>query len=263
MLNNHLLAAAAMALVSLNLGNLRAEETASTGKWVQLFDGKSLNGWQPKITGYDLNDNFGDTFRVENGLLKVVYDQYERFDNRFGHLIYEKPFSNYRLRVEYRFVGQQIPGGPSWAWRNSGIMIHGQAPETMTKSQSFPVSVEVQLLGGRPTGQRTTANVCTPGTHIVMAGKLVKQHCNSSKSQTYRGDRWVTVELEVRGNRVIKHIIDGVTVLQYTQPQLDETDPDAKPLIINGQKMLSGGYISLQSESHPVEFRKVELMELN
>jgi len=240
----------------------RADDAAGKGEWTQLFNGKDLTGWKVKITGYDLDDNFGNTFRVEDGLLKVAYDQYDKFDGRFGHIFYEKPFSNYVLRLEYRFVGEQAPGGPGWAFRNSGIMVHGQSPESMEKNQSFPVSIEVQLLGGGGSGDRPTANVCTPGTHIVMDGKLVTRHCNPSSSKTYHGDQWVTMEVEVRGGESIKHIIDGETVMEYTDPQLDEGDPQARKLIREGEKILRGGSISLQAESHPVEFRKVEIREL-
>ena len=254
--------AATLLFVLLGTPQLQAGEAAKEGEWIQLFNGKNLDGWKPKITGYDLNDNFDNTFRVENGILKVVYDHYDQFDGRFGHLIYAKPFSHYRLRVEYRFVGKQIPGGPGWALRNSGIMFHGQVPETITKDQDFPVSIEAQLLGGGPTGKRPTCNVCTPGTNLVMDGQLIRRHCTSSSSKTYRGDQWVTIELEVHGNGTIKHIVEGETVLVYSQTQLDERDPEGRKLIRNGNKMLSGGYISLQSESHPIEFRKVELLEL-
>lgn len=237
------------------------EEQEGKG-YIQLFNGKNLDDWQPKITGYPLGENYGNTFRVEDGLLKVSYDQYESFDNKFGHLFYKHPFRNYRLRIEYRFVGEQAKGGAGWAFRNSGVMIHGQTPETMRKDQEFPVSIEVQFLGGRGSGERPTANLCTPGTHVVMEGKLHTPHCTDSKSKTYHGDQWVTVEIEVRGN-TIKHIIDGETVLAYTDPQLDPKDPDAKSLLDSGApKMLTAGTISLQSESHPVEFRKVELLEL-
>jgi len=236
-----------------------AEDSAKEKHWIRLFNGKDLTGWKVKIKGHELGDNYQKTFRVEDGVLKVAYDGYEKFDGKFGHLFYEKPFSNYVLRVEYRFVGNQVPGGAGWALRNSGLMLHGQSPESMRKDQDFPVSIEVQLLGGSGKGTRPTANVCTPGTHIVIGGKLITQHCNNSRSKTYHGDQWVTVEVEVHGNKLIKHIIDGQTVLEYTQPQLDDTDPDARKLIKNGNKQLSGGTISLQSESHPVEFRKVEL----
>lgn len=211
--------------------DVSAQNTARQGEWIQLFNGKDLTGWKVKIAGHELGDNYKNTFRVEDGILKVAYDGYDKFDGKFGHLFYHQPFSSYILRVEYRFVGEQVPGGPGWAFRNSGIMVHGQSPESMGKGQSFPVSVEVQLLGGSGTGKRPTANVCTPGTHIVMDGKLVTRHCNNSRSKTYHGDQWVTVEVEVRGNKLIKHVIEGKTVLEYSQPQLDEKDAQARKLI--------------------------------
>lgn len=240
-----------------------AEESKPQGKWIPLFNGKNLDDWTVKIRGYDVNENFGNTFRVEDGLLKVGYDQYPEYAEKFGHLFYKDSFSHYIIRVEYRFTGEQSKGGPGWAFRNSGIMIHGQTPQSMSKDQRFPVSIEVQLLGGKGTGKRPTANLCTPGTHVFMNNQLFKPHCTSSTSKTYHGDQWVTVEVEVRGNQIIKHIIDGETVLSYTKPQLDSEDEDAQKLIKNGAPlMLNKGTISLQSESHPVEFRKVELMKL-
>ncbi len=231
--------------------------------WKSLFNGKNLDGWTVKVTGYELGDNSGDTFRVEDGILKVSYEQYDRFDGKFGHLFYKDEFSNYILRLEYRFVGQQLTGGPGWALRNSGVMIHGQSPESMAKDQNFPVSIEVQLLGGDGKNDRTTSNLCTPGTNVVMNDKLEKRHCINSNSKTYHGEQWVTAEIEVRGNKIIKHKINGEVVLQYTNPQLDPRDSDAKKLIINDKKMLHKGTISLQSESHPVEFRNIELLPLS
>ena len=230
-------------------------------KWIQLFNGKDMKGWKPKFAGHELGDNYNNTFRVEDGVLKVSYDKYEKFGNKFGHLFYEKEFSNYRLRVEYRFVGKQIPGGPGWAFRNNGIMIHGQSAKSMGKNQNFPASIEVQLLGGKGTGKRPTGNLCTPGTNVVMDGKLIRRHVINSKSKTYHGDVWVKLEVEARGN-TIKHIVEGQTVLVYTDPQLDENDGNAKKLIKAGaKKMLTGGTISIQAESHPTEFRKIELLE--
>ena len=232
--------------------------------WIPLFDGKSLDGWVPKITGYDVGVNFGSTFRVENGILKVAYDQYDTFGGRFGHLFYKAPFSHYVLAVEYRFVGDQAKDGPEWAFRNSGAMIHGQPVETMQKDQDFPISIEVQFLGGRGDGKpRSTANLCTPGTNVVMDGKLVTAHCVESKSRTFDGDQWVRVEVEVHGDGVVTHKVNGETVLSYEKPQVGggnvaKHDPAVKR---DGQR-LEGGSISLQAESHPVEFRKVELLTL-
>ena len=248
----------------LSLLTIAGSATAAPAEeWLQLFDGMSLKGWTPKIRGYELGDNFGNTFRVEDGLLKVRYDAYEKFDERFGHLFYKDSFSHYRLRVVYRFVDEQTPGGPGWAFRNSGLMLHGEQPESMTKDQDFPTSIEVQILGGNGKADRTTANLCTPGTNVVMDDELVTRHCINSTSKTFHGDQWVTVEVEVRGNEVIRHSINGQEVLAYYQPQLDERDAHAKALAEKHGKMLSQGTISLQSESHPVDFKSVELMVLD
>ena len=261
MTNVRIVAASLLSLLGIAPAGLAADPLEDE-QWLQLFNGKDLTGWKVKITGHELGDNYGDTFRVEDGVLKVSYDQYENFEGKFGHLFYDTAFANYRLRAEYRFVGEQVPGGPRWAFRNSGLMLHGQSSESMAKDQKFPASIEVQLLGGRSTGKRTTANLCTPGTNVVMDGTLFTQHCTDSSSKTYRGDQWVTVEVEVRGN-TMRHILEGEVVLEYTDPQLDERDPDARKLLAAGKdKMLRRGTISLQSESHPLEFRKVELLKL-
>jgi hypothetical protein len=219
-------------------------------EWIQLFNGKDLSNWTVKIRGHEAGINHNDTFSVRDGVIHVSYDKYDNFNKTYGHLFYKTPFSHYLLRIEYRFLGDQAPGGEDWAFRNSGVMIHGQTPQSMSVDQDFPNSIEVQFLGGKGKGKRTTANLCTPGTDVVMNNKLLKRHCFSSKSETYHGDQWVTVEIEVRGSKSIKHMIDGKTVMEYTNPQLDDGT------------LLEGGSISLQSESHPVEFRKVELKRL-
>ena len=185
-----------------------------------------------------------------------------KFDARYGHIFFREKFSHYRFRVEYRFVGEQTPGGAGWALRNSGIMLHCQSPESIRRDQDFPVSIEVQLLGGDGTHERSTANMCSPGTHIMMGGKLITQHCVNSRSKTFHGDQWVTAEVEVHGGGLIRHIVNGESVMEYEQPQLDEGDADARKLIKNGDKLLREGYIALQSESHPVEFRKIEILPL-
>ena len=235
------------------------------GEWVSLFNGKDLTGWTPKIRYHKLGENYKDTFRVEDGLLKVRYDGYDKFGYQFGHLFFKDRFSHYKLRLEYRFVGKQALEGPDWAIRNSGIMIHGEDPETMEKDQEFPVSIEVQLLGGDGKKERSTGNLCTPGTNVVMKEKLVTKHCISSSSKTYHGEQWVKAEVEVHGGKVIKHIINGNEVLTYEQAQYDtrEKEMHSKMLFKKVNEMiLSSGTISLQSESHPCDFRNIEIMRI-
>src|SRR6266850_2105952 len=232
-------------------------------QWIQLFNGKDLKDWKIKIAGYPLGENYANTFRVDDQKLVVNYSGYENFGVRFGHIFYKQDFASYLLAVEYRFTGEQAKGGPGWAFRNSGAMIHCQPPESMGLQQDFPISIEVQLLGGNGKDERHTANLCTPGTNVVYNGKLFTNHCIDSKSKTFHGDQWVSVTVLVLGDSIIKHMVQGDTVLVYEKPQIGDGnvsnyDPKEK---VDG-KLLKKGYISLQSESHPIEFRKVELFDL-
>ncbi|MDD4755821.1 MAG: DUF1080 domain-containing protein [Prolixibacteraceae bacterium] len=250
-----------LTICSCNFKSRQEDKNGSQENWIQLFNGKDLNNWQPKFKGYEAGFNLRNTFRVEDGLLRVSYDEWDRWGNEFGHLFYSGEFSHYRLRVEYRFVGEQVKGGPSWAFRNNGLMLHGQTAESMEKDQDFPVSIEVQLLGGNGRDERSTMNVCTPGTNIVINDLLVEQHCISSGSKTYHGDQWVAAEVEVNSGEIIRHLVDGKEVLRYEEPQLDPRDKYYQKLLpSDSNKIISKGTISIQAESHPTDFRKIELL---
>ncbi|WP_128546615.1 3-keto-disaccharide hydrolase [Larkinella soli] len=231
--------------------------------WIQLFNGKDLKDWSVKIAGHPLNDNFGNTFRVEDGKMVVRYDQYKAFDEQYGHIFYKRKFSHYLLVLEYRFVGDQVAGGPGWATRNSGAMLHCQDPATMGVKQDFPISLEMQLLGGNGKAERHTANLCTPGTNVVMNGKLFTPHCVDSRSKTYHGDQWVRAAALVLGDSMMVHIVEGDTVLSYEKPQIGGGNViHHNPAVKKDGQLIREGWISLQSESHPVEFRKVALFDL-
>ena len=239
-----------------------AQSESSPGKWLKLFNGKDLKDWKVKIKDHPLNENYGNTFRVENGIMKVSYDQYDSFKQQFGHIYYKQKFTAYLLVVEYRFTGDQVKGGPDWAYRNSGAMLHCQSPESIYLDQDFPISLEEQLLGGNGKDDRPTANLCTPGTNVVLKGKLFTPHCINSTAKTYHGDQWVHVEALVLMDSVIKHIVGSDTVLEYGKPQYDGNDQWVKKAGLKDGQLIKEGYISLQSESHPCEFRKVELFNL-
>lgn len=228
--------------------------------WIPLFNGKDLTGWTMKFTGQELGTNLLETVRVKDGMIQMNYENWEMFNGRFGHLFYKSPYSSYRLRCEYRFTGEQTLGGPGWAYRNSGLMLHCQDPATMRLDQEFPVSVEVQLLDGFG---RPTANLCTPGTNVEMNGRLHRQHCTNSTSQKFDGEQWVQVEVRVDESGV-RHFINGKEVMSYSRPQLDSSDPDGKALLEKrkGEAVLTEGWIALQGESHPVDFRNIEIMPL-
>jgi hypothetical protein len=241
----------------------RAQQAA--GDWIQLFNGRDLTGWTPKIAGHESGVNHANTFRVDGGVLKVGYAGYDgRFADQFCHLFYNQPFSHYHLVVEYRFTGEWLPDTPGWAYRNSGVMLHAQDPKTMPRAQDFPISVEFQFLGGLGNGRaRSTGNMCSPGTEVTIDGTQARSHCVNSTSPTFDGDQWVRAEAIVRGDSAMTFIVNGDTVLRLTSPRVGGGnvagfDPAAK----RDGAALGSGFIALQSEGHPIEFRKVELRRL-
>lgn len=253
-------------LLPLALAAALAAPTAAAAEWKPIFNGRDLSGWVPKVNHRPAGENWRDTFRVRDGVLVVSYEDYERFSDEFAHLIYATPLSAYRLRFEYRITGPGVPGAPAWAVRNSGVMLHGQAPGDMQLHQRFPVSVEAQLLAGAPGQTRPTGNVCTPGVTVTIAGIPMPEHCRNSSSKTYPEGQWVRFEVEVRGSRLVRHIVEGETVMEYGDLRLAPSE-NAEFAAAPGDPATAGtplarGYISLQGEGHPIEFRNIELMEL-
>lgn len=243
-------------------GCVSQQDPSSDPAWESLFDGESLSGWTPKIAGQPLGEDTGNIFRVEDGQLVVSYDAYDAFNGQFGHLFYNEPLSDYRLRVTYAFQDTQVSGGPNWAFMNSGVMVHAQAPESLRVDQPFPISVEAQFLGrSKITPRRTTANMCSPGTHVVIDGALTKQHCVNSQTAARSAGEWAVFELEVRGGDVISLSIDGEEAFRLTDPIFDTTDPDVQALGLSGP--VTQGYIALQAESHAVTFKEIELLRLD
>ena len=230
-------------------------------KWVSLFNGKNLDGWTMKIAGYKAGENFGNTFRVQEGILSVRYDQYDSFRNKFGALYYNKKLTNYRLKVEYRFVGETTAGAPVWGFRDGGIQYHGQAASAVGLDQSFPVCLEYNLHGGNGKDERPVGEICTPGTTVEINGKPNASFCTPPVvKKTFHGDQWVTVEIEVRGNK-IRHFVNGEEILAFENPKYNPQHEVGKTLIKGRDAGIKDGYVSLQSNSHPIDFRKIEIME--
>ena len=254
------------------------QSSVEVEEWTSLFNGINLDGWDIKIADHELGVNFQNTFVVEDSMIRVSYDEYEAFNDAFGHIYYKTPFSHYKIKFDYRFVGEQLKGGASWNVRNSGIMFHSQSAASNEIGQGFPVSVELQLLGGLGEGERTTGNVCTPGTAVSMGDTVNYNHCINSSSKTYHGDQWVHCEAIVLGGEEMIFMIEGDTVLRFQEPQLGggylseeykgldwdqfKINRDKQMWIDKAGTILTEGYIALQAESHPIDFKNISLLDL-
>jgi len=261
-------------MVCQSCNNNDGKKETSKEDWESLFNGKDLTGWDIKIKDHPLNENYKNTFRIEDSMIRVVYSDYEKFNNQFGHLYTHKPYSYYKLKLQYRFVGDHLPDAPEWADRNSGVMLHSQSAQSVNLNQNFPVSLEFQFLCGNGKDTVPTGSVCTPGTFITYKGKPFLDHIKNSNSKTYLKNEWINAEAEVYGDSLIRHIINGDTVLTYTNPMIGEgfvskTNnwtwagiTDSLIWINKANSPLKEGHIALQAESQPVDFRRIEILDL-
>ena len=233
----------------------------SQPQWKPLFNGQNLDGWVPKVHGFELGNNLDNTFRVEDGILKVSYEDYDSYDQKYGALIYKTSMTNYRLKVEYRFVGDTATGAPTWGFRDSGVQYHGQSPESMTKDQPFPICLEYNLHGGDGENERPVGQICTIGTKVDIGGSENTDFCTQPEvKRTFHGDQWVTAEIDVRDG-IISHWANGEKLIEFSNPHYDPNHDLGKTFIKGDKNALTSGHISLQSNSHPIEFRKIEVME--
>ncbi len=233
---------------------LPVQADAQQEDWITIFNGKDLTGWIPKVTGYKLGENPFDTFRVVDGLLTVSYDKYPdgKFQGQFGHLFYKTPLSSYKLRLEFRFTGKQLKGGPGWAKMNSGIMLHCLDPETMKLDTKFPTSFEYQFLG-RVEGAkkpRVCGSLFLPGgRNVTYEGKDTKKRI-LSRVEALPLNEWVKAEAIVSPDGTVRHMVNGKLAIEYSNLRRKDGSP------------VKEGYISLQSETHPVQFRNIKLFKL-
>ncbi|MCK5923262.1 MAG: DUF1080 domain-containing protein, partial [Methylococcales bacterium] len=181
----------------------------------------------------------------------VSYDSFDNvFGGRFGHIFIDRPFTNYHFRCEYRFIGEQAKGGPGWAYANSCAMLSGQDPKTMDVKQGFPNSIEFQFLAQNASGTRPTGSICTPGTYLDIDGQTTKKHVINSTCIAAPLGKWVVAEAIVKDGK-IQHLINGEVVIESTNPKFDDGTP------------VTHGWISLQAESHPCQFRNIEIKVLD
>lgn len=247
-------------LVSCNAKN-KSNPGELGAHWVSLFNGENLDGWTMKISGYEPGENIGNTFRVEDGILSVRYDEYDSFNNKFGALHFKKAFSDFRLKVEYRFVGETAPGAPSWGFRDSGIQYHGQDPESMEINQPFPVCLEYNLHGGNGIEERPVGQICANGIIIDIDGTKVEDYCTPAKvAHTFHGDQWVTLEVESK-NGIFRHFVNGEEILSFSNARYNSDHEYGKIFYKESDNQVKGGFVSLQSNSHPIDFRKIEIIE--
>ena len=265
---------AIFSLVMQGYSNKNEKGEKSKEEWTSIFNGKDLTGWDIKIKDHPMNENYKNNFRIEDSMIRVVYSGFEKFDNQFGHLFTQTPYSYYKVKLQYRFVGDHLADAPIWSDRNSGIMLHSQSAKSMDLHQDFPVSLEFQFLCGNGKDTVPTGSVCTPGTFITYNGKPYFGHIQKSNSKTFLKNEWINAEADVYSDSLIHYIINGDTVLTFTKPMIGQgfvsdthtwtsaNITDSLLWINKANTPLTEGHIALQAESQPVDFKKIEILNL-
>jgi len=249
-----------------NLGDLTLTATSSDG-WVNLFNGKDLTGWTPLIHLSKVGVNTDSTFRpdLENNGIRVSYDKltgsFGGDQCKCGLLYYNKPLTNYRIRVTYRFFDPTVSNAPSWGKNNSGLMIFGIDPTKVTGDPIYPPIIEIQILGTPSGGGSTNANECemrqfvnptVTATHTGTCGNNKDSKAPGSGKTAPAAGVWTTLEADV-------HITGDTKVYQWP----DTTNAVlimSKPMY--GTQAVTSGYLAIQSEGQPIVFKDILLKEL-
>ncbi len=205
--------------------------TCNKAKEVELFNGKDLSGWHVDVPEMDTNATAINPFIIRNNLLVSL-------GTPQGHLITDKEFSNYRLRVEYRFAGK--PG-------NCGVLVNASTPRALYKM--FPKSIECQMQHG------------DAGDFWCIVEDIKVDDMESRRGPK---DEWGITEGK---ERRIKNLTDSSEKpLGEWNTMIIECVGSSIKVWENGDLVNSGydctanhGKIALQAEGSEVEFRKVEL----
>lgn len=222
--------------------NTLSEKEAEQG-FVLLFDGKNTDGWR----GY-LKDHFPAAWTIEDGALKCMGSgRGEAGAEDGGDIIYDKEFSNFHLKLEWKIS----EGG------NSGIFYLGQEdPKYPTIWRTAP---EMQVLDNEA---HPDAILGEDGNR--MAGSLYDL-IPAKPQNTKPAGEWNSVEIIVYKGTVV-HKQNGVSVLEYHlwTPEWEKLVADSKFPGLNEDwaNVAMKGYMGLQDHGDDVWFRSIKIREL-
>ena len=187
---------------------------------IMLFNGKDLSGLKVFPEGADAQD----TWFVNDGLLCST-------GKPNGYIRTEKEYSNYHLHVEWRWPENAAQGRS----RNSGVFVYANGPDNI-----WPQLIECQLMADSAgdfvlmNGMGMTVDgqdMKDPNRRFVM---IQKKQPSSEKP----AGQWNSYDIYCEGD-MIKCLVNDVLQNEGTAV------------------MPSSGYICLQSEGSPIEFRNI------
>lgn len=211
------------------------------GEWQDLFNGKDLTGWVREAR--DRKDGIPKWTVTPAGELKS-----EAGLDGFGFLRYDQAqFGDFVLRLEYRFEPEAIGvfKGNSGVGIRTGKFDPSQSSATRPSFSAF----EVQLLddAGKPASKHSTASLY--------------RYAGPVKNTSKPAPEWNKLEVRCVGPKIRIHLNDE-EVLDADQTKL--ADLASKPKSAPAPKdKPTRGFISLQSHTGTVLFRKIQIQKLH
>lgn len=196
-------------------------------QWVDLFNGTNLVNW------VDVNTS-AETWRAEDGVLKCT-------GRPIGVMRSEKQYENFILEIEWRHMKKK---------GNSGVFLWSDADP---KGGRLPLGMEVQMLEldwvNKGEGK--------PPAHIgYISGELFGAGGLTATPENPRGSRSMSKELRCKGvgewNKYVIVAVDGTVKLGINGKFVNGIRDSSK----------KKGYLCLESEGSPIEFRNIRIMEL-
>lgn len=184
---------------------------------IELFNGENLDGWSWRGTSADAENPFS----AVDGVIRCK-------GTPVGYLRTEKLYTNYTLKLQWRWPAGSKPG-------NNGVLIRAQDGEHFF-GNTWPKSLEAQLMNGR------AGDIFTIGEFPFQTGRNEGRYTPRLKPSNEKPlGEWNDCEVTIRGGSL--------------------------RLVINGELQNEGsaaaelpGFIGLQAEGAAIEFRALRLI---
>jgi hypothetical protein len=154
---------------------------AIPGKWITLFDGKTLNGWHAIP---------GGTWSVERG---AIVGRSEKTDERHGLLVTDKSFRNFEVQIRYK----AIKG-------NSGLYFRAEEVGGVVGVHGFQAEIDPLRDAG--------------GLYETGGREWVIQPTAEQVKTWYKPDQWNTMTVRAEDGHVVVHVNGKKTAELFNDP---------------------------------------------
>ena len=245
--------------------------------WIQLFNGRNLDGWYTFLSKSGQNNDPAGLIRVDNGMIHILGNPVAPGAAEAGYLATNQEFSDYRLRLEYKWGMQRFPPRQEMK-RDNGLLFHLVGPDRVWPTcmefqiQETDVGDAIGVSGTRFTNYQVGNGLApwpNPPNGVTAAPAPQRSAYKLGDFEIREG--WNVVELIARGDRGA-YIVNGRII--NTVFKLERPDPlPAAPPLGTIQNVQSGadtrmipldrGKIAIEIEYAETWIRSIAIRPLN